>query len=498
MSNIPPRFNLARACLQRQAREMPDKIALVVVSDIDDVVGAERWSYQALDRAVRSVAAGLLERGLKRGDRLVLQLPNTSDYALLFFGAIAAGLVPVPVSAELTEAEASYLIADADAAAVAGGVRRSGLLILDATAVAELKQASPLASYADTGAEDPAYMIYTSGTGSRPKGVLHAHRVLIGRAPMRAEWEAIGPDDVMLHAGAFNWSYTLGVGLLDPWSVGACAVLYAGEKDITVWPRLIRETGATLFAAVPSLFRQMIKYCEMVPTDFARLRHALAAGEAMPETTREAWIAATGREVYEALGMSECSTFISAGPNVPVRAGSAGKPQSGRQVAILPLEHGDTPLPSGETGLLAIRRSEQGLMLGYWRRPDEDKATSRGDWFVGGDLASIDADGYLSHHGRADDTMNPGGYRVSPVEVEVALASCPGVAEVAVREVNVRAGVSIIAAFVVRAAGATLDENGVLAHAASALAAYKRPKRVTFVDSLPRSANGKVLRRLLG
>jgi acyl-coenzyme A synthetase/AMP-(fatty) acid ligase len=136
-------------------------------------------------------------------------------------------------------------------------------------------------------------------------------------------------------------------------------------------------------------------------------------------------------------------------------------------------------------------------MLGYWRRPDEDAITSRGDWFIGGDLAAIDTDGYLWHHGRADDVMNAGGYRVSPLEVEAALADCPGLSEVAVREYRPRPDVAIIAAYVVRRDGSTLDAEGVLQHAAARLAAYKQPKQVFFVDALPRSANGKLLRRAL-
>jgi acyl-coenzyme A synthetase/AMP-(fatty) acid ligase len=499
---IPPRFNLAGYCLGDAARDTPDKVALQVVGDMATSAHPESWTYGGLDRAVRGVAAGLLDDGFRPGDRLLLRLPNTSDYALLFFGAIAAGLVPIPVSAQLTEGEAAVLLEDSAAAAVVmasdsasslGGVR-----VLGPAAIARLKSSPPLANYADTAAEDPGYMLYTSGTSGRPKGVVHTQRVVLGREPMRRDWQAIGAYDVMLHAGAFNWSYTLGVGLLDPWAVGGTAVLYVGPRDVAIWPTLIRSTGATLFAAVPSLYRQILKYCRLERTDFTGVRHCLAAGEAMSPAIHDAWVEATGRELYEALGMSECSTFVSSGPDVPVRPGSAGKPQQGRRIAILPLEGGTGLLPTGETGLLAIHRSDPGLMLGYWRRPDEDALTTRGEWFVGGDLAAFDDDGYLFHRGRADDTMNAGGYRVSPVEVEAALADCPGVAEVGVAERHVRPDVSIVAAYVVRGAESGITEGDVLAHAASRLAAYKQPKQVIFLDSLPRSANGKLLRRELG
>jgi acyl-coenzyme A synthetase/AMP-(fatty) acid ligase len=314
---------------------------------------------------------------------------------------------------------------------------------------------------------------------------------------MRRDWQGLGPNDVMLHAGAFNWSYTFGVGLLDPWAAGATTALYNGPKDIAIWPKLIGATGATLFAAVPSLYRQMLKYCDLAPGELASLRHCLAAGEALSPTLLAQWRAATGKEIYEAFGMSECSTFVSNHEGMAVKPGSPGKPQRGRPIAVLPLSGEPEPLAAGEIGLLAIHRSDPGLMLGYWRRPEEEAKAFHGDWFVGGDLAAFDQDGYLWHHGRADDVMNAGGYRVSPLEVEAALADCPGIAEVAVVEHRPRAEVGIIAAYVVRLPGSNVDADAVLAHAALRLAAYKRPKQAFFVEALPRSANGKLVRRAL-
>jgi acyl-coenzyme A synthetase/AMP-(fatty) acid ligase len=503
---IPDRLNLARHCLGISAAATPDKTALIVVSDAEaGIERAEHWTYAELDLAVRRVAAGLLAEGVRQGDRLLVRLPNNSDYPLLFFGAVSAGLVPIPVSAQLTEGEAAFLLADSDATAIAqagtlavSDAGRTGRKVLDEAAIGRLKQAPPLADHADTTAEAPAYMVYTSGTSGRPKGVIHAQRSVLGRAPMHSDWQRLGPNDVMLHAGAFNWSYTLGVGLLDPWSCGATAVLYNGPRNIEVWPKLIRAAGATLFAAVPSLYRQILKYCDLTREDLATLRHALAAGEALSPAILDQWRAATGKEICEAFGMSECSTFVSNHPGMAIRPGSPGKPQRGRIITALPTSGPADPLPAGEVGLLAVHRSDPGLMLGYWRRPEEEAAVYRGDWFVGGDLAAFDEDGYLWYHGRADDIMNAGGFRVSPLEVEAALADCPGVAEIAVAEHRVREDVGIIAAYVVRRKESTVDAEAILSHAETRLAAYKRPKQVFFVDSLPRSANGKLLRRALG
>lgn len=500
---LPPRhFNMARYCLARSAAEHPNKIALVVVSDADaPLEGAERWTYAALDDAVRRIAAGLFAEGFRPGERLMIRMPNTSDYALLFFGAIAAGLVPLPSSSQLTEAEAEFLLKDsrASAVAVASGmaVAPGAARIIDERMVERLKSHAPMSDYADTEADDPAFLVYTSGTSGRPKGVLHAQRSAWGRRPMYRGWYGMSADDIVLHAGAFNWTYTLGVGLTDPWANGATTVLYNGPKDVQVWPKLLGRTRATLFAAVPTLYRQILKYCDLSAYDLSALRHGLTAGEALSPALLDLWRKTTGKYLYEALGMSECSTYISTGPDMEIRPGSPGRPQPGRSVAALPIEGGTEPLPAGETGLLAVHRSDPGLMLGYWQRPEEESEVYRGDWFIGGDLASFDEDGYLWYHGRADDVMNAMGYRVSPAEVEAALSDHPDVAEVAVTEMRVRDDVSVIAAFIVPKDASEPDAASILAHAKRKLAAYKRPREVIFVDGLPRTANGKVMRRAL-
>jgi acyl-coenzyme A synthetase/AMP-(fatty) acid ligase len=200
--------------------------------------------------------------------------------------------------------------------------------------------------------------------------------------------------------------------------------------------------------------------------------------------------------------MSEISTFVSTGPDVPVRAASPGVAQPGRRVAVLDSDRLDdpTPLPPNEIGRLAVHREDPGLMLGYWQRPEETAEVMRGDWFVTSDLAELDEAGYLTYHGRSDDVMNAMGYRVSPVEVEDALSATPGVAEVAVTTLDVGDGVSVICAWVVPT---DLDgdpealRESVIEQADARLAPYKRPREVRLVKALPRTANGKVVRREL-
>jgi len=429
----------------RHAADRPEAVALSVLGP--DAEAVETWTDADLDRAIRATAAGLRAAGLAPGDRVALRLGNVSDFPVLFFGTIAAGGIAVPTSAQLTEGEfhrlaedmAPRFVALADELALDAPPR--GAEILRPADWAALGAHAP-GAIADTASEDPAFLIYTSGTGGRAKGVLHAQRSAWARRMMWDGWYGLGAGDTVLHAGAFNWTYTLGAGLTDPWAVGATTLIYAGPADREVWPRLAARHGATIFAAVPGVYRQMLRADADLRDAFATLRHGLTAGERMPDAVAADWRARTGTPVYEALGMSEISTYVSSAPAVSPRPGRSGRPQPGRRVAILDDAGGIAPLRT--PGRLAVSRRDPGLMLGYWRRPEETRDAFDGEWFVTGDRAEMDAEGYIAYHGRADEVMTALGYRVSPQEVEEVMASHPGIAEVAVAELPVRADLSQI------------------------------------------------------
>ena len=498
---VPARFNLARYCLAENARFQREKPALTIVGDDH----ALRWTHGELDEKVRRLAAGLNALGLPAGSRVMIRMGNEANAALAYFAAIAAGYVALLASSQLTFEEAYFLRADCGAGVLLLGAdfeaephAGDGLHVLRGAEIARLFETPPLENYVDTGANDPAYIVYTSGTTSRPKGVLHAHRAAFARRVMYPHWMGLGPADTMLHAGAINWTYTLGVGVVDPLACGAQAVLYNGRADAGVWPRLIDEFHATIFAAVPGVYRQILKQGGLEQCSLATLRHGLSAGAALAPSLLAEWRERTGKEIFEAYGMSEISTFVSSGPTTPVRPGSPGRPQPGRRVAALPRDGGETPLPAGEIGLLAVHEGEPGLMLGYWNRGEEEAQARRGEWFVSGDLVDFDADGYVHLHGRADEVMNAGGYRVSPAEVERCLLHHPLVAEAAVAERPGRdAGTSIVKAYVAPRDGAVLSEAEILAYCAEHLATYKRPRAVEFLTALPRNANGKLVRAAL-
>jgi acyl-coenzyme A synthetase/AMP-(fatty) acid ligase len=469
----PPTFNFTQHCL---AGKPPEKLALYVAG-----AAPASLSYGRLEESVLRLAQGLRQEGIQGGRRLFIRMESGLDFALLFFAANAAGGVPLPISPLLTERENTFLIADAQPWAVAwdgilalpqlGNARLLGPRDLD-----RLKR-SPPGSYAATSRDDPAFLVYTSGSTGRPKGVLHAQRSIWGRRPMYRGWYGLSSNDVLPHTGALNWTYTLGTGLADPFVCGATAVVYSGPRNPSIWGELARNHGATLFASVPGLYRQILKAgFNPGPT----LRHGLTAGEALPPATLSLWRRQTGLDLYEAMGMSEISTYISSGPSVSVKPGSPGRPQEGRTLRL------------DANGQLEVHRSDPGLMLGYVNEPSLSE-----DWFATGDFGHFDADGYFWHEGRKDELMNAGGYRVSPAEVEGVLAEHPMIAEAAVREIVISDALSIIGAFVVPLPGNTPGEKQILDFLRKRLAAYKCPKQIWFRSSLPRSANGKILRRLL-
>ena len=502
---LPPQaFNMARYCLHA-ANAAGDKCALLVVHDPDgrDV---ETWSYAAIEQAVLRAAYTFgAKYQLKPGSRVLIRLRNRTAYAIAFFGAIAGGFIPVPASPDLTGREFSFMLEDAEASAIVlddslpHGPFPPGLVIIPEKAFAAAIESGPLAQYADSAANDPAFLIYTSGTTANPKGVLHAHRSAWGRRPMYQGWYGITPHDRLMHAGSFNWTYTMGTGLTDPWANGATAIVYTGEKDPALWPRLMQAFDVTIFAAVPGIYRQILKYGDLSRFSPRVLRHGLTAGEALPNAVADEWQERAGAPLYEALGQSEISTYLSSAPGAPRKPGTVGRPQAGRCVAILDDTLGQDPLPASAAGLIAVHRTDPGLMLGYWRRPGEESEIYRGDWFIGGDAGVMDDEGYVTHLGRRNELMNAGGFRVSPDEVEQELAKHPAVAEAAVAEIAVRDGVSIIAAFIVPQDRSRSDLAADLAaFAATTLAAYKRPKEYIIVQSLPRTPNGKLKRSDLG
>lgn len=484
----PAPFNLAEYVLAKGALS-PDKIALEILGK-----HPQSWSYARLTAAVRGAAQGLKDAGLKAGDVVLLRLGNTADYPIAYLGAIAAGMIAVPSSSALTQGEITKM---------AQGISPAAVLQDPAIAAPELPDARhisvrdlqgfydlPPADWHFGDPERPAYIVFTSGTSGTPRAVVHAHRAIWARRMMFDDWYDLGAQDRLLHAGAFNWTFTLGTGLMDPWTMGATALIPEEGTAIEALPALLAEHTATLFAAAPGVFRRLLRG-DLPP--MPDLRHALSAGEKMPASVHELWQARTGLKVYEAFGMSECSTFISCAPRRAVSPDALGWAQNGRCVALL----SDTgnPVKQGEIGTIAVHREDVGLMLRYHGAPEETAARFQGDWFLTGDLAREDAQGALHYEGRADDMMNAGGFRLSPIEVERVFQSAQGILQCAAIEITLNVGTQVIA--LCYTAQAPIAQSTLQALATQQLARYKQPRIYHHSDTLPTSANGKLLRRVL-
>ena len=481
---FPAAFNMAAHVLG-QAEILSEKVAL-------SVLGIEDWTYGALKAAVLGTGTGLLRSGAVPGDRILMRLGNTVDFPLAYLGALSVGLVPVPTASALTAREVAPMIATLSPALI---LRDPSVACPDDPRIIDLDilramRALPAADWHMGDPERAGYIIYTSGTSGKPRAVVHAHRAIWERKMMHKGWYGLTSSDRMLHAGAFNWTYTLGTGLMDPWTMGATALIPSAGTVAQDLPALIAEHNATIFAAAPGVFRQLLASPDI--PEMPHLRHGLSAGEKLPPAVCARWEQITRTPVFEAYGMSECSTFISASPDHPLPATVLGKPQQGRRIALL---DANGPVEMECEGTIAVHRSDPGLMLGYLDAPDETAAKMQGDWFLTGDQGSMDQDFQITYLGRNDDMMNAGGFRVSPVEVESCLARLEGITAVGAAEVCVKQDVNVIAAFYT--AAAPLDEAALRSYVETNLARYKQPRVFIHLPQLPMGANGKLLRRAL-
>ena len=320
--SIPERFNIGVACTDAHlGTPVAGRVAMLV----DDVaLGSRSLTYAALAERTSRFAGCLRALGVNPGERLLVRLPNCVEYPTVFLGALKAGVVPVPSSTLLTPEEVLYLVRNSGAVAVVmdrasfailarsldevGHVRHALLAGAGSdTPAARLEvhdleravaAAEPAAPH-PTRAEDPAYLVYTSGTSGHPKGVLHAHRALLGRQPSSDYWFDFQPEgDRVLHAGRLNWTYVLGTGMMDPLYRGHTAILAEGASDAHRWLALLARHAATTFIAVPTIYRQILEKTSAAVADVPALRHCMCAGEPLPPEVLAAWRARFGLEMY--------------------------------------------------------------------------------------------------------------------------------------------------------------------------------------------------------
>ena len=518
--HVPELFNIGVACTDAHiGTEVEDRLAMIVE---DDNLGTVNATYGELARRTSQFAQLLRKRGVSPGDRVLIRLPNCLDYPTAFLGAMKAGCIAVPTSTLLTVDEVLYLAKDSGARVIVmdhpmweqlapriteapeaklvllsgRGKQIDGIDVVALDLKPALDAISAWSAAHATHADDPAYLVYTSGTTGYPKGVLHAHRALIGREPASEYWFNFDPNNVdrILHSGKFNWTYVLGSGLMDPLYRGKTVIVHEGKNDANTWTSLIAKHKATIFIGVPTIYRQIIQKTSADKATVPSLRMCMSAGEHLSDDMLAAWRKRFGMEIYEAVGMSEFSYYLSQSIHRPIRAGSAGFPQPGHEIQLLDPETLQV-VQHGEEGMIAVPESDPGLFLRYWNLPDETAKYRHDGYFFTGDYAKVDEDGYLWFLGRKDDIIKSFGYRVSPYEVERVLKSHPAVADCACIGEEIEKDKLLVVAYVIAQPGAEVSAEQLQSFGQQHLAAYKAPKRIYLARDFPRTKNGKILRR---
>ena len=364
---------------------------------------------------------------------------------------------------------------------------------MDAQLHARLAGQDDTLTYARTRADDAAFWLYTSGTTGRPKGVIHAHSDLAATTRCYADVVLqLTPQDVVFSAAKLFFAYGLGNALTFPLSAGAAVVLLDGPPAPEAVKHILDTYRPTVFFGVPTLFAMLLNSGNL-PADGHRLRLAVSAGEALPETLLSRWQAATGVEIIDGIGSTEMLHIYMSNRPGKILPGSSGTPLPGYRVRLL--DEDGQPVADGDVGDAHV--SGPSMALGYWDRRELSRATFQGAWLASGDKYRVDERGAWVYCGRSDDLLKVGGIYVSPMEVENALLAHPDVAEAAV--VGHADADELIKprAFVVPATGAQPGaalEALLIEHVRASLAAYKRPRWIEFVDRLPKTATGKIQR----
>ncbi|TMK98609.1 MAG: benzoate-CoA ligase family protein [Actinobacteria bacterium] len=466
------------------------------------------WSYAEMAASADGAGAGLLDLGLTRGDRVIVAMRDRAEFVSTFWGAMKAGLVPVPVPEGLSAPDLRFILADSEARAIVcdpasartvSEARQEGVACLIAEGSAHdgvlgwsdvCGKPLPLEP-AQTNEEDIALWLYTSGTTGLPKAVMHRHRDL-GAAPHALAEQIIGlsSEDVVLSASKMYFAYGLGNQVYLPASVGAAVVVnQAPMLAATLQSLLVRKRPTVLFG-VPAFFSGFAREPDTeLPSS---VRMALSAGEALAIELFELFQRRFGLPLLDGLGSTEALHHVTCNRPDDIVLGSVGPPLDGYEVQALDRDR--QPVPEGESGELWLRGPT--TFAGYWRRPELTARAYLGDWIRTGDLVRI-TDGRVFHHGRLDDLIKVGGVWMAPVEVEDVLRGHPDVIDAAVVATDDREGVPVLRAFVVsRRKDADLGKE--LKHLCRRrLATFKVPKFYEMVDELPRTPTGKLQRFIL-
>ncbi|MBD8042483.1 long-chain fatty acid--CoA ligase [Arthrobacter sp. Sa2BUA2] len=496
--------NLAGILTDTAARA-PGNTAL----QLDDTV----ISYQVLNAMSAKMAGLLRARGVQRGDRVALMMPNIPPMASVYYGVLRYGAVVVPMNPLLKAREAAYTLQDSGASllfafepvlpeAAAGAGEAGGVDVIPVNADSFrqlLADTEADDAVAEVDGEDIAVVLYTSGTTGRPKGAALTHNNLRSNAEVAKDLLGITETDVIF--GGLPFFHVFGqTAALNAAVLAGAAISLLPRFDAGRALEIIERDGVTLFEGVPTMYIGMLRHPDVATRNISSLREAITGGAAMPLEVLREFEEVFGAELLEGYGLSETSPIVSF--NVPGgerRPGSIGKPVYGMEVRMLDDAGHDVPI--GEIGELSVRGL--GVMKEYWNNPEATAAAIPDGWFRTGDLARFDEAGNIYIVDRKKDMILRGGYNVYPREVEEVLYEHPAVAEAAVVGVPDELNGEEVAAVIGLKSGALPGDGAarealaaeILAFARDRLAAYKYPRRMIFTDELPKGPTGKILKR---
>ena len=516
--DVPEQFNFGFDVVDRLAEDRT-KLALISVDSIGE--SAEKhtfWDIKTQSNKFANLLSGL---GVGKGERAFVITPRIPEWYVAMIGMMKLGVVPMPATTMLTphdieyrlnRAEATIAIADLENAAkveeaVVNCPSVKHLILVADTkrgwicCEEELPKMSPRFDAPEPTRSDDSLLIYfTSGTVGQPKMVLHTQAsCAIAHTITARFWHDLKPTDVQWTMSDMGWAKAAYGKLFGQWTQGAAVLQHnaVGRFDADLILRIIEKYGVTSFCAPPTAYRMMVLQ-DLKRYDLGDLRHCTGAGEPLNPEVMELWQEGTGLTIYDGYGQTETVLLVGNYRCMPVRPGSMGKPTPGFDVSIVD-EEGDE-LGSDQEGQIAVRVKPErpvGLLSEYWGDEDAMASAFRGDWYLTGDKAYKDQDGYFWFVGRADDVIITAGYRVGPFEVESALIEHPAVAESAVVASPDDLRGSIVKAFVILTPGHVPSEELTLSlqeHVRKVTAPYKYPRAIEYVTELPKTISGKIRR----
>jgi benzoate-CoA ligase family protein len=470
------------------------------------------WTFGELVRLASRVGNALRKLGVERENRVALLLVDGPEFVASFYGAIAIGAVPVPLNTSLTPADYEFLLNHSRARVAIVGttlayliepIRSRCLQLQQVVLVGGLRpwpsldwqawtaEASSELALVEVSPDEPAFWLYSSGSTGRLKAVVHLHRAIPFTCRQYAQQVLeLGESDICFSAAKLFHAYGLGNGMNFPLFVGASTVLWHGSTLPEALFELINRFHPTIFFATPALFVRMLEVEKKY--DLSSLRFCVSAGEALPATTFERWRDRFGVEIVDGIGSTEMlHIFVSNWPGRCV-AGSSGQVVPGYQARIV--DENGAPVSPGQVGDLWV--SGESSAIGYWHDRSRTQTTMRGEWVVTGDKYFQDEGGYFWYQGRSDDMLKVNGVWVSPIELENILNECPAVAECAVVGLRDEDELVQVKAFVVLQPG--VERSTALIRELQKFVRLRAPQRYPrmfeFVESLPKTATGKIKR----